>query len=89
MTLSTRGYEMDAKPQCSSRRRDWSYYAFDLISSAISDAISLIVWVAVLRATLSARDGLKSITCCLVILCQIGSSICSPETVRVTIPSSS
>lgn len=64
-------------------------YAFDSSSSAISWAISSIVCVAVLLATLSASEGLNSITCCLVILCQMGSKTCSPETVLVTIPSSS
>jgi len=49
--------------------------AADPITAAISVAISSTVCVAVLRASLSARDGLYPITSCFVILCQIGSSI--------------
>jgi hypothetical protein len=43
----------------------------------------------VLRAILSAREGLAAMTSALVIPCQIGRMVCSPETVRVTSPSSS
>lgn len=64
-------------------------YSLLCINSAISDAISSIVCVAVLRATLSANEGLKSMTCCLVTLCHIGNKICSPVFCRVTSPSSS
>lgn len=59
------------------------------IKFAISVAISSIVFIAVLRANLSANEGLKSITSLLVILCQIGSKILSPDIALVMIPSNS
>ena len=59
-------------------------YSFK-INSAISSAISSTVLIAVLRANLSAKDGLNSITSFFVILCHIGSIICSPETAFVII----
>lgn len=59
------------------------------MSSAISFAISSTVCVAVLRATLSAKDGLYATTSCFDMLCQMGNRTCSPDTERVTIPSSS
>lgn len=62
---------------------------YSLSKLAISMAISSTVKLAVFLATLSANEGLKLITSCLEILCQIGSNICSPVIVRVTIPSNS
>jgi hypothetical protein len=56
---------------------------------AISCAISSIVKLAVLRAILSASDGLAAMTSALVIPCQIGRMLCSPGTLLVTSPSSS
>ena len=47
------------------------------------------VLAVVLRATLSASDGLWAMTSDLVISCHSGSSTCSPPTLRVTKPSSS
>lgn len=60
-----------------------------LTTSAIWSAISSMLNWLVLRATLSASEGLNVRTSSAVRSCQIGSSDCSPATVRVTRPSSS
>jgi len=60
-----------------------------LITSEICSTMSSMLNWSVLIPTLSARDGLNVRTCPALRLCQIGSSDCSPATVRVTSPSSS
>ena len=49
-----------------------NYVSLPLMTSAISAAISATMCVAVLRASLSASEGLYSITCFFVTSCQIG-----------------
>ena len=60
-----------------------------LTTAAIFSAMSSMLNWLVLKATLSASEGLKARTCSALRSCQIGSSDCSPATVRVTRPSSS
>ena len=60
-----------------------------LVTASGMAAISATVKFAVLRAILSAREGVCAITSSLVISCQIGRMVCSPDTDRVTRPSSS
>jgi hypothetical protein len=69
--------------------RDYPKASSGRTTSAISRAISSTVYRAVLRATLSAREGLAASTSSRVMSCQIGSRLWSPLTARVTSPSNS